>query len=246
MMFDLHTHTTFSDGNNTPEEMVAAAIRMGCEKIGFSDHSYTAFDERYCIAKSKIGEYRRTVLELKEKYKGKIEILLGIEQDYYSDEPTDAYDYVIGSVHYLKIGDEYIPVDDTPEILTDAVNRYFDGDFYELAKLYFETEADVARRTNADIIGHFDLIRKFNRGGILFDEKNEKYRLAAKNALDKLLSLGVPFEINTGAISRGYLDDPYPSEEWIKYIRKHGGSFILSGDSHSADTLCFGFDKIKL
>ena len=38
-MFDLHMHTTWSDGKNTPEEMIEEAIRLGLETVGISDHS---------------------------------------------------------------------------------------------------------------------------------------------------------------------------------------------------------------
>ena len=41
---DLHTHTVFSDGANTMEEMVRAAVERNFVSIGISDHSYTAFD----------------------------------------------------------------------------------------------------------------------------------------------------------------------------------------------------------
>ena len=46
---DQHVHTVFSDGNNTAEEMTEAAIRLGLDCIGFSDHANTSFDERWCM-----------------------------------------------------------------------------------------------------------------------------------------------------------------------------------------------------
>ena len=46
---EFHVHTNFSDGRDTPEEMVRAAIARGMTEIGFSDHSPTWFDESYCI-----------------------------------------------------------------------------------------------------------------------------------------------------------------------------------------------------
>ena len=112
---DLHTHTTFSDGKNTAEEMVLSAISKNMECIGFSDHGYTDFDLSYCIPKEKLTEYKAEINRLKEKYKSKIEILLGIEKDMRSNELTDDYDYVIGSIHYLKCGDEYLDIDRSPE-----------------------------------------------------------------------------------------------------------------------------------
>lgn len=238
---DLHVHTTFSDGENTPEEMVRAAIRLGMKTIGFSDHSYTFFDESYCMRKSEIGRYRDCIAELRTRYAGEIEILCGIEQDYYSAESCDGYDYVIGSVHYVKSGRRYIPVDESPELLLSAVRDDFGGDVYRLIGEYYRTVA-AAGTAKADIIGHFDLIAKFNENGALFDEADPRYIAAARDAADRLLETGRPFEINTGAIARGWRSVPYPSKALADYIRERGGRFILSSDSHAADTLCFRFD----
>ena len=52
---DFHVHTTYSDGNNSPEEMILAAIDKGMAKIGISDHSYTWVDETYCVPKERIA-----------------------------------------------------------------------------------------------------------------------------------------------------------------------------------------------
>lgn len=243
IMRDLHVHTNFCDGKNSPEEMVIAAIDVGMECIGFSAHSYTFFDESYCLKKERTDEYRAEINRLKEKYLGRIEILCGIEQDYYSDMPTEGYDFVIGSVHYLKNGEVYIPVDERRQILCDAVKKYYGGDFYAMAEEYYRTVSDVAGRTNADIIGHFDLVSKFNEGNSLFDESDERYVHAYRGAVDKLIDYNIPFEINTGAISRGYRSVPYPAVPILDYIRKKGGKTILTSDSHSTETLCYQFDK---
>ncbi len=240
---DLHVHTTYCDGKHSPEEMVKAATQKGMETIGFSVHSYTFFDESYCIKKDKIEEYKEEISALKEKYRGEIEILLGVEQDFYSEEPTDGYDYVIGSVHYIKCGEVYIPVDEDKETLQTAAEKYYGGDIYSLIEEYYRTVKDVAKKTNATFIGHFDLISKFNEDGSLFDEKNPRYVIAWKNAADELLRANIPFEINTGAISRGYKTEPYPSTPIREYIKEKGGTFILSGDAHSKETLSHKFDE---
>lgn len=241
--FDLHIHSTYSDGKDSLEDIVLSAINMGLSKVGFSDHSYTPFDESYCISKENIKRYADEISVLKEKYKGKIEILLGIEQDYYSTDITDEFDYVIGSVHYIKIGDEYIPVDENKEILLNTAKKYFQGDIYALIQKYYDTVADIVNKTNADIIGHIDLITKFNENCELFDESDERYTKAYKKACDRLVQKNRIFEINTGAISRGYKKAPYPSLDIYKHLKSKGAMFILSSDSHSADTLCYGFDK---
>ena len=241
--FDLHIHSTYSDGKDSLEDIVLAAIGMGLSKIGFSDHSYTPFDESYCISIEDIPRYIDEISVLKEKYKDKITILSGIEQDFFSTENTDKFDYVIGSVHYIKVDDGFVPVDETKEILLKASEQYFQGDIYKLIDSYYDTVADVVDKTNADIIGHIDLITKFNENGILFNECNCRYIKAYQKACDKLLASNKVFEINTGAISRGYKKSPYPSSDIYEYLKSKGAKFILSSDSHSTDTICYNFDK---
>ena len=242
---DLHVHTTFSDGKNTPEEVVLEAIARKMDVIGFSDHSYTAFDESWCMKKGDIPLYRARIAELRARYADRIKILCGIEQDFYSEEPTDGYDYVIGSVHYIRAGEEFIPVDESPEILRAAAEKHFGGDLFVLIEDYYRTVAQVVEKTHADIIGHFDLVTKFNEDGSLFDEADPRYLAASRAAADALLKTGKPFEINTGAISRGYRTSPYPSVALRDYIRGRGGSFILSSDSHAKETLCFRFEVLE-
>lgn len=242
---DYHIHTNFCDGKNTPEEVVLSAIKMGLTEIGFSGHSYVEFDTDFCISKEKIPEYIAEIERLKVKYSGKISILCGIEQDYYSDEPTDCFDFVIGSVHYIKSDDTYIPVDLSPEILKEAIKIHFNNNNLLFVKAYFDMVSDVVNKTNADVIGHFDLLTKFNEIEPIFDTSDERYVNLWKNAVDKLLAYNKPFEINTGAISRGYKTFPYPSDDIIAYIKQKGGKFILTSDSHSADTLCYKFEEFE-
>lgn len=189
--------------------------------------------------------YKAEIEMLKEFYRPDIEILCGIEQDYYSASPAESYDYIIGSVHYLRFGNDYVPVDESAEILKNAVQKYFDGDFYAACEKYYQTMSHIVQKTDADIIGHFDLITKFNEKYKFFDEKNERYVRAYKRAVDALIPFDVPFEINTGAISRGYKTVPYPSPDIMEYIHQKGGKTILSSDSHTKDTLCFEFGKYE-
>lgn len=242
---DLHTHSTFCDGNNTPEEMVLSAIEKGLKTIGICTHCYTFFDTSYCIKKEAVPRFLAELHYLRAAYSDRIHVLCGIEQDYYSEESTDDFDYVIGSVHYLRCGVDYVPVDETPEILTDGADKYFGGDIYALCEQYFRTVADVVNRTGCDIIGHFDLISKFTERSDLIDTHHPRYVAAWKAAADELLKTGVPFEINTGAISRGYRTTPYPSAEIIDYIKAHGGKLILSSDAHSADAVAYQFDQYE-
>lgn len=243
MRQDLHTHTYYCDGKNSPEEMVLSAIEKGLDRIGICTHGYTDFDESYCIPHEKYGEFQTEIAALREKYRDKIEVLCGVEQDVLSTTETEGFDYVIGSAHYVTAGDEYAIIDGLSEILQYICEEFYGGDYYAVAESYYESVAQIAEKTNCDIIGHFDLITKFNEGGVLFDEGNPRYIAAWKAAADELLKSGKPFEINTGAISRGYRTAPYPSDAIKNYISENGGRFILSSDAHSTDTIAYDFEK---
>lgn len=242
-MRDLHTHTLYSDGKATPEEMVTAALRKGLSEIGISDHSYTFFDESYCMKKDKISTYKAELAALKEKYAGRISVLCGIEQDAFSAEPTTGYDYAIGSAHYLKCEGCYYPLDCSKEGFIALCESCFGGDYYALAEEYFSLIGTYADREDAHIVGHFDLVAKYNEGGVLFDENHPRYLAAAKAAADKLLAAGKTFEINTGAIARGYRSVPYPAPALLAYIQERGGKTLFSSDAHSPDRIAFAFER---
>lgn len=239
-----HTHTCFCDGKDTPEEMVKEAIRLGCPELGFSGHSYTECDS-YSMSKENTRAYISAVRQLQKKYAAQIKIRLGIEQDYYSEESTEGYDYVIGSVHFVKKDGVYLPVDHSREIQIENADRFYGGDFYSFVEDYYETVADVYRKTHCQIIGHFDLVTKFNQAGDLFDTQHPRYQAAAHRALDALLDAPAVLEVNTGAISRGYRDDPYPAKDILDKWRAAGKEIIFSSDCHRKEHLLFGYEHYK-
>lgn len=238
---DFHIHTTYGDGENSPEEMVLAAIAMGVEELGFSEHSYTAFDVSYCMKYEDIPKYNAEIRSLKEKYKGKIKIHLGIEQDYYSETPTDGYEYVVGSVHYVKFGDEYVPVDDDAQTFRRAVEKYCGGDVYKFCEEYYATVANLAKKVRPNIVAHIDLVTKFNEQDPMIDESNPRYVAAWKRAVDELMKNCTVFEINPGAITRGYRTAPYPSGTILNYLKSKGANIIVSSDSHSKEGICYNY-----
>ncbi len=244
---NLHTHTRYCDGADTPRELILAAIDLGMDTLGFSGHSTTAFDPTACMSEQGTKDYRAEITALKSEFAGRLTVLLGIEQDIFFDHTAVGYDYVIGSVHYLKTAGGYVPVDLSVEDLTESVKRDFGGDIYRLTAAYFEAVATVADRTDCDIIGHFDLIAKLNEGGRLFDEQDPRYLRPAIDALDHLLSRDVIFEINTGAMSRGYRRVPYPSPVFLHRIAEKRGRVTLSSDAHRKQNLLYGFsDALRI
>ena len=137
MKANFHTHSVYSDGADTLTELVEAAIEKGFGALGFSEHSYTYFDKSYCMSRENTPRYISEVRALQEKYRGRIALYLGIEQDFYSTESVDNYEYVIGSVHYLKKGGHFLPVDESAEDLARFRDMYYEGDIYALIEDYF-------------------------------------------------------------------------------------------------------------
>lgn len=243
MLANYHTHTTFCDGKNTPEEIVLSAIDCGFSAIGFSGHGYTPFDLRYCMQDTK--EYLSAIEALKTKYKGKIQIYAGVEEDAFYPANRAAFDYILGSSHYFCVEGTYYPIDSDYDCFKKCL-EVFHGDVIALAKSYYQSFCDYISKRKPDIVGHFDLITKFDE----MDEPrflcNSNYLKIAETYLTQALKNDVIFEVNTGAISRCFRRDPYPHSNLLYLLKKHGGKLILSSDSHSKETLDFHFEGIQL
>jgi DNA polymerase (family 10) len=108
----IHSHSKWSDGNNTIEEMAKAAIKMGLQYLVISDHSKTAFYANGLI-EERLKAQHAEIDELNEKLKP-FKIFKSIESDIlndgnldYADEVLSTFDIVIASVHSnLKMSEE--------------------------------------------------------------------------------------------------------------------------------------------
>ncbi len=249
---DYHVHTNFSDGSNTPEEIVLQAIDNGMTEIGLSAHSHLESQPDWTLSLKDKNEYIDTINQLKKQYKEFIKVRLGIEQDYWSDTSDLAYyDYVIGSVHSLIEEDiEWSSVDQDYANLDYAISHYFNGDKMAAVERYFELVGDLYNKTKCDIIGHFDLITKLNEkhlketGELFIDTEDQRYIAAERKALEKLVATPVIFEINTGGMSRGYATVPYPNARVLTFLGEHKTPVIFSSDAHTKKHLCYAFDDM--
>ena len=238
-----HTHTSLCDGRDTPEEMLAYALELNMTHLGFSGH----MDQEISMD---VKEYYDRIRELKRKFSGRIDILTGIELDTLFD-PSCAYDaeYIIGSTHYLDVQapPSLSPsVDNTPQDLAALCTEFYEGDYYQLAKAYYELESQVVDRLHCTFIGHFDLVVRFNDECHFLDETDPRYLNPALEAMEYLVSKQVPFEINCGAVNRGRKKELYPHPLLLKALREFGGEIIISSDAHQKELLLGGFDAAVL
>ena len=244
MRSSVHCHSTLCDGKNTLQEMASAACAQGLTTLGFTGHSHTPCDREYCMSPRRTAEYKATIAKLKAEYKGKVDILCGIEWDQFSDDKRIGYDYWIGSVHYLRgaVTGKYYEIDFRKQDLQDCINADFGGDALAAVEAYFRSVAEVAA-LKPDILGHVDLIKKLNRDGSFFDENSDRYRAAALGALEAAKAADCILEVNTGAVFRGYRDDFYPSQWLLGEWSRMGGKVIITADAHSTDCLTFGYEE---
>lgn len=232
-----HTHTQFCDGKSTAEEMVVSAINKGFSVLGFSGHGYTSFDHTYCM-KDTAG-YRAEIRRLREKYKKDIEIYMGCEEDMYHPQYRADFEYILGSSHYVRRGNVYEPIDSSPETMTRAL-ALFDGDTRAMAESYYSNFVSYIKKRKPDIIGHYDLLTKFEEKVNFGFFDDPEYHKIAEKYLREALRADCIFEMNTGAISRGWRTLPYPHENLLRIIRSEGGKITLTSDCHQADNLdCF-------
>ena len=268
---NLHTHSLFSDGKNSAEEHVLAAIQKGFTVLGFSEHSlypldpafYYSVDSNWHTKPQSFTEYVSAINELKKKYAGRIKILLGFEADYFSSPEygkalpdKKAYssfspDFLIGSVHFINTPAGFFTVDNkTEEVQKALTNFYTDnrGNLNGKAAVcdYFEAERNMLAEGKFEIMGHPDLIRLRNGALHFFDENASWYKEELKLTAKAAERAGVIAEINTGAIGRGLMDDIYPSAQFLQYLHEQGVPVCINSDTHKSEFLDAAFDYAAL
>ncbi|MEJ7913457.1 MAG: helix-hairpin-helix domain-containing protein [Chitinophagaceae bacterium] len=100
----IHSHSNWSDGSNTIEEMAEALIKQGFEYLVISDHSKAAFYANG-LTEQRIKEQHKYIDQLNKKL-APFKIFKSIESDILSDGSLDypdkvlrTFDLVIGSIH---------------------------------------------------------------------------------------------------------------------------------------------------
>lgn len=105
MIFDYHTHTTFSHGKGSIEDNVKAAIAVGLEGIAITDHGPGHLT--YGVKRSNFAVMRKEVDRLRSVYP-QIDIFLGVEANVLMNDnhldvkpsELDYFDFIIGGYHY--------------------------------------------------------------------------------------------------------------------------------------------------
>lgn len=244
---NIHTHSRYSDGANTLEELVQTALARDFVSLGFSEHAWAPYDSACCIPKEDVPRYLAEAARLKERYTGQIELYIGFEVDCYEHTPKEGLDFTIGSVHYVydEIRDAYYTIDYQPEMFEKARDLVAGGDVRELVRIYYDRLAGFVEQYRPDVVGHIDLIAKLNDRFRFFDAQSAWYRNQMGETAERISKTGSIVEVNTGGIARGYKTEPYPSREFLGMLRSLEVPVLFSSDAHAADHLDFWFDNAR-
>ncbi|RUS45931.1 histidinol-phosphatase [Cohnella sp. AR92] len=231
--FDLHTHhDRCGHADGVIEDYIRSAIDAGLAVIGISDHSpYFAHeaDQPFpgiAMARSEFPNYIAQVLELKERYKGKIDVLLGVESDYFPDHielyrsiyAKYPFDYVIGSVHQTR--GVSIFNRNRWKGLADDVQT-------EEKKHYYELIRDSANSGVFQVLGHIDAMKGYYPA--FSDIKGAEAEV--DEALKAVAANDISLEINTSGKTK-YVGGWYPSDEILERALHFNADVTFGSDAH--------------
>ena len=241
---DYHLHTSFStDGKASPEEMIQGCIDKGLKTICITDHYDMDFPYYEELGENAftfdIDKYFRTLKELKEKYKRKIDINIGVEAglqphlgDYYNGMVHKyPFDFVIGSVHLVNGEDPYI------------------GNMFDIKKdeevyrqTFEETLKSVKSVKDIDVLGHIDYIVRYGKTKNQF-YSYDKYKDIIDEILKTLIYNGKGIEMNMAGFKYklGYC---HPHPDIISRYKELGGEIITVGsDGHAPDQVAYNYKE---
>jgi histidinol phosphate phosphatase HisJ family len=245
MKFDFHTHH-FRCGHaeGSIRDYIEAALEKGLAMIGISDHSpyFASGKDRpspsVAMAKSEFPRYVEEVLRLKKEYAGKIEVLLGVESDYFPEHEAlyrsvyDAYpfDYRIGSVHQL--------------LGLSIFNRNRWKNLNERGRIetkdaYFREIQRSAKSGMFDILGHIDAMKGY------YPEFDEIPTNELDRTLKTIAECDVAIEINTSGKTKD-CGGWYPSDDILEKAHHYGVKVTFGSDAHVPDRVADEWDEVRL
>jgi histidinol-phosphatase (PHP family) len=231
MLIDYHTHhARCGHAEGDLEDYVRKGIELGFDQLGLSDHmpllhvNPAEYYPEMAMPMDELPRYVEECLQLKEKYKGQIDIRVGLEGDYIEgweeriEKIVGAYpwDYVIGSVHFLGEWD-----------ISDHRQQHgWDGkDFYEVYRTYYDAVTKAAGTGFYDYIGHIDVIKRFGRR-----PEQDTWELE-RGALEAVKKAGLAIELNASGL-RMPVQEMFPSRRILEYCFREGIPLTIGSDAH--------------
>ncbi len=241
---DLHTHTLYSHGLDTPAAMWASAQEKGIELLGFTEHSprpnnYTYSTEYRDKLSKYFPQYVAEVTALKEENPGKI--LLGMEMDWmekevpFIKEALAAYDfdYVIGSVHFLETWGYDDLASDWVSLKKNHCHEHYVH--------YFTTLRRMAESGLFNIAAHLDLIKIFSIETFQEWITKKESLLLVGEALQAMMLNGMALEISSAGL-RKMCKEIYPCPQIMALAKELYVPIAFASDAHNVNDVAADFD----
>ncbi len=242
---DYHTHTHFSfDGApaSTHDAMCRRALEVGLTDIAFTDHcDINAEVERLYDFPYDADKAFASMMEVKEKYKGRLNVVCGLELGNATQYPAEAkavldahpYEFVIGSLHNLNR---------VPDFCVMSFGHMSDGLINQLFDRALDETIEMARFPGISTVGHITYMHRYiTLAGKKLDFKPyyDKLTHLYRTVIDRDIAI----EINVSTLWKG-LGISMPTMELLKLYRDCGGKLITIGsDSHAPETLAKAIRK---
>lgn len=238
LRLDCHMHSSFSDGSQSVEEVVCAAVDKGLSAIAITDHMPLPFPTRYAMDRAQLSAYRDEIERIRTKYKDRITILKGLEIEYIPshrqwirDIAQMDWDLLLVSIHGIVTEEGHFMVNGRLDEFQKTLSRVFNHDIQAFCTRYFQLIREAVSTGWFDAAAHLDVIKKHNQDNCFFDEQAPWYRALILETLDTMADAGVNMEINTNGINHP-AGAPYPSEWIITEALNRGIPLILGSDAH--------------
>jgi histidinol-phosphatase (PHP family) len=230
-LVDYHMHTTFSDGKDHYQSYLETARKKDLAEIGFTDH-ITLSPVDWCVKEIDYPVLKDNLKQLCDNYSEDVQVRFGLEVDYFPDKEIELrkiisyfpVDYVIGSVHFI-----------------DGWNFDTDKSLYGkwsndvLYQKYFELIQKAAKSELFDVIGHFDLIKKFK----CWPESDQSHLIEETMKIIKEADMVI--ELNTSGLDRP-CGEFFPDKHSLETAFKFGVPITMGSDAHRADQVGRHFD----
>jgi histidinol-phosphatase (PHP family) len=241
MLPDYHFHTNFSGDSETPvREQLDQAIQLGMKSLCVTDHHDYDVDSPIDFTLD-LDRYFEAMLGLREEYKNRLDLRIGIElglqthlEEYFKDLVSSyPLDFVIGSTHFVNGKDV-------------SYSEFFQGRTEKEAYLhYFQVTLDNVKSVSTyDVAGHLDYIVRYGPNKASF-YRYHTYQDIIDEILKAIIEKGKGIECNTAGFRRG-IHQSNPGQEVLKRYKELGGEIITIGsDAHISKDLGADFIKAK-
>ena len=245
-----HTHSRYCDGHGEIAEVIEEAIAAGLEAVGISSHAPLPFSTEWNMPLERLAGYVAEVRGLQTRYADQIRVLLGSEIDYIpGDEVAEfqrrevhplGFDYYVGSVHFLGSGSPPRSFDGTEADFRAILRDGYGDDISRMVADYYRRLPGVLTIPGVRVVGHFDVIKRWNAGQKYFRGDEPWYLDAVEGALQPIAASGQIVELNTAGWRKG-LGEPYPSPAILARCRELGIPITVNSDSHTPAEVAAGF-----